>query len=82
MQRNMRHHSDFVECQDWDQYGGNCYSLIEASTVLTWMIAEQECKVNRSHLVSIKTREEMLFIHSILLTRGIGSTGVYIGRHI
>lgn len=70
-----------VECnENWIHYEGHCYKLNTADTLLTWMLAEQECVAIGGHLASIMTRREMLFIHSILLKFGITTDGVYIGK--
>ena len=50
------------------------------NTTLTWTAAEQLCSEMNSHLLSIQSSEEMMFIHATLVERGITSQGVYIGE--
>ena len=47
----------------WKIFDGNCYKL--SKTNLTWAEAEQECKSEGSHLVSIESKEEDGFVRNL-----------------
>ncbi|XP_070531728.1 uncharacterized protein [Ptychodera flava] len=73
-------------CQDeWDQYSGYCYRLIVSSSALRWIDAENTCKHQGGHLVSIHDQREMEYVYYKLLFAGTTATlkdrGIYIGLH-
>lgn len=55
--------SDLEHCEPgWDKFHGFCYRHF--SQRLSWEVAEQHCRMQGAHLVSIMTPEEQNYINS------------------
>lgn len=55
--------SDVEQCEPgWDKFHGFCYRHF--SQRLSWEVAEQHCRMQGAHLVSIMTPEEQSYINS------------------
>ncbi|KAM9838221.1 brevican core protein-like [Aulostomus maculatus] len=56
-------HMDLERCEPgWDKFQGFCYRHF--SQRLSWEVAEQQCRVQGAHLVSILTPEEQDYINN------------------
>lgn len=56
--------SDLEHCEPgWDKFQGFCYRHF--SQRLSWEVAEQHCRMQGAHLVSIMTPEEQSYINSM-----------------
>lgn len=66
----------------WNHFKRSCYKLMTAPNPINWYEAEDNCNSSRreGHLVSIQRREEMLFLHTLLLNASDPSLGIYIGN--
>ncbi|XP_041471581.1 uncharacterized protein LOC121421048 [Lytechinus variegatus] len=66
----------------WDYFNGNCYQFVQHPTDLTWVAAEDECTAiaESGHLVSIRSRDEAMFIHYMLTSQWpVQGIDTYIG---
>eukprot|EP00057_Strongylocentrotus_purpuratus_P027588 XP_011682062.1 PREDICTED: uncharacterized protein LOC100892438 isoform X2 [Strongylocentrotus purpuratus] len=66
----------------WDYVNGSCYQFVQYSERLTWEAAEDHCQstVENGHLVSIRSRDEAIFIHYMMTSHWpVTESDTYIG---
>ena len=68
--------SEYACPKNWTLFKDNCYSLASSKNAINWIAAEDRCKEEDAHLVSIRDSEDMEFIHSLV----VGSLGRYINQ--
>ncbi|XP_072021058.1 uncharacterized protein [Amphiura filiformis] len=52
---------------DWSYFRGNCHRLMYSENYINWVHAEENCMEYDAHLVSIRDRDDMEFIHSLIV---------------
>ena len=69
----------------WTDFKGNCYRVMERPAFISWIEAEDRCRLEDAHLVSIRDEEDMDFVHSLIirsLTKGdTPPLNIYIGMY-
>ena len=73
---------DHVCPEFWKHFSDNCY-IVKDSVDLSWDDAEERCRNEAAHLVSIRSQEDMDFIHSLIITLKEHATpplNVFIGK--
>ena len=59
-----------------------CYRFFRRNTTLRWTSAENSCREPGGHLVSIRDKEDMDFIHSLIIDNGPSrASKIYIGEY-
>ena len=60
-----------------------CYRFFRGNTTLRWTSAEKSCEHEHGgHLVSIRDKEDMDFIHSLIIDNGPSrASKIYIGEY-
>ena len=69
---------------NWTYFKDHCYKVIHHRHLLSWTDAEHYCNEKHAHLTSIRDREDMEFIHSLIISN-LGSSAtppikVFIGK--
>ncbi|XP_070548208.1 uncharacterized protein [Ptychodera flava] len=77
---SLKQNNDYACMEGWEKYDSSCYSFRRDNQTLRWTEAEMKCVHHGGHLVSIKTYQEMMFLHYMLTTDWFtGNSEVYIG---
>lgn len=67
--------------EKWEPYAGDCYYHRETDVGITWYTAENACQTHGAHLVSVKDRATLKFLHYMLITDWKSSNkDVFIGN--
>ena len=53
--------------ENWKHFNDNCYIVKDNVNFLSWYDAEERCLNEDAHLVSIRDKEDMDFIHSLII---------------
>ncbi len=78
----------FSECADgWVLFHDNCYLYQRVEPYITWIDAEQRCTQMGTHLTSVMSDMEMVFLHSFILKQVDNTTSrtdivSFIGIHL
>ena len=69
--------------ENWIYMNENCYNIMEAHESINWLSAEEHCQGQNAHLASITSHNEMLFIHSMLVSMidVYSAITAFIGKH-
>lgn len=66
----------------WKAFRGQCYLFQKSKATLRWTAAEEICKMYGGHLVSMRDKNDMEIVHTILTENSVErASRTFIGMH-